>query len=271
MRFSCTLLSLVSMTALNAASPLSPEAPLVAKANKVYQASSAVPPASPSDLLKLAKEGDVSLAFTACTGRWIVDRLALGQMPDDHSIQRMLQDFYWDDAGVLQLQGAGLDGGLLRALASARPLGLSEDARQRLTKAGVDTRVVAALAKKAETNLPPMKSLGDLLMESVSNEPMMQIPGAKDQFAKAMKGVEGKMTSRFKSESFRKEIWESLLENWRSRIQVGSDAKLVLSPVATTIVDGTSEDPGQAAQGMLQMMSSCVQPLSGWDLPRESW
>jgi hypothetical protein len=116
----------------------------------------------------------------------------------------------------------------------------------------VDTRVVAALAKKAETNLPPMKSLGDLLMESVSSEPMMLIPGAKDQFAKAMKGMEGKMTARFQSESFRKDLWESLLENWRSRIQVGSDARLALSPVSTTIVDGTPEDPGRAVQGMME-------------------
>ncbi len=79
-------------------------------------------PTSPADILKLYQEGDANLALRVLIRRWMVDRLADGKVPDEFLFQKMVAVLTWNEAGVLQLSTAGLDKGVLRALAIAKPL-----------------------------------------------------------------------------------------------------------------------------------------------------
>lgn len=251
MRACALVLPLLVAFGLDATSPLKPEGPLLTHASAIYRAPALVLPATPEDVLTLHQAGDVSLAFGALTGRWIADRLAEGKIPDGFLFQRMLQGFAWNEAGVLQLQAAGVDKGVLRALATAKPLGLSSEAQGHLVTAGLDPQIAAMLGASPMAALPPLKSMADQAMGSMlAGHPMAQNPAFKSQLDAYLKKIETEMGSRFRSESFRKELWERVIENWRERVQVGNDPGAVLAPVATEILDAPPESPERAAAGM---------------------
>lgn len=250
MRFRSLSLSLLSVLSLSATSPLKPETPLVAQADALYRSKTPAMPATVADVLKLHQEGDANLTLGALTGRWMADRLAQGKIPDEHSLPRMLEGFSWDEAGVLQLHGAGLDTGVLRMLADARPLGLAPEAQERLGKAGVDFRVVTALARKPVETLPPMKSMADLVMAAMASDPVLGSAAFKSQLDDRRKKVEQGMAKRFQEKDFKREIWDRVLETWRSRIQVGSDARNVLAPSGSEIVDAPPAEAPSPMGGM---------------------
>ena len=222
----------------------------MAHAAGIFRPASPAVPATPADILKLHQEGDANLAFGALTGRWIADRLAEGKAPDGSLFQRMLAGFTWDEAGVLTLSTAGLDKGVLRALATAKPLGLSQEAQDRMTKAGLDSRIVGRLAAPPPAPLPPMGSIADQAMGAMAAHPMANNPMFKSQFEGMRKKIETEMAAKFRSEDFRKEIWNRILDNWRSRIQVGLDARAMLAPMETEIVNAPPEAAGAGASGM---------------------
>ncbi len=250
MRFPTLSLALLAIAGFAASPSLPPEAPLVAHASGIFRAASPVVPTSPIEILKLHQEGDANLAFGAITGRWIADRLADGKAPDAFLFQRMLAGFTWDDGGVLQLSNAGVDKGILRALATAKPLGLSPEAQDRLTKAGLDSRIAAMLAAPPPGPPPPMGSIADQAMSAMAAHPMANSPMFKAQFERMRKKIETEMGAKFRSEGFRKEIWDRVLENWRSRIQVGLDARGMIAPMETQIVNAPPEGAGAGASGM---------------------
>ena len=250
MRFRSLVHFSLASAAFAAGLSLPPEAPLVAHAAGIFRAASPVVPATPVDILKLHQEGDANLAFGALTGRWMVDRLADGKVPDEFLFQRMLAGFTWNEAGVLQLSTAGLDKGILRALAIAKPLALSREAQDRLTKAGLDSRIVAMLAAPPLAPPPPMGSIADRAMGAMAAHPMANNPMFKSQFEGMRKKIETEMAAKFRSEDFRKEIWNRILDNWRSRIQVGQDARATLAPMETEIVNAPPEAAGAGASGM---------------------
>ena len=250
MRFRSLSLSLLSVLSLPATSPLKPEAPLVAQADALYRAKTPTMPATVADILKLHQEGDANLTLGALTGGWMADRLAQAKVPDEYSLPRMLEGFSWDEAGVLQLHGAGLDTGVLRMLADARPLGLAPEAQEQLGKVGVDPRVVTALARKQVGTLPPMKSMADLAMAAMASDPIMGSPAFKSQLDDQRKKIEQGMAKRFQEGSFKREIWDRVLETWRSRIQVGSDARNVLAPSGSEIVDAPPPEASSPMAGM---------------------
>lgn len=249
MRFCSLSLSLLTVLSLPAATPLKPEAPLVAQAEAFYRSKSPAMPVTVADVLKL-QEGDANLALGALTGRWMADRLAQGKIPDEHSLSRMLEGFSWDEAGVAQLHGAGLDTGVLRLLADARPLGLAPEAQERLGKAGVNSRVVTALARQPMGTLPPMRSMADLAKAAMVSDPIMGSPAFKSQLDDQRKKIEQGMAKQFQGSSFKREIWDRVLETWRSRIQVGSDARNVLAPSGSEIVDAPPPEAPSPMAGM---------------------
>ena len=250
MRVSILSVSLLSAISLSAATPLKPEPPLVAQAEALYRAKAPAMPTTVADILKLNQEGDANLAMGALTGRWMADRLAQAKIPDEHSLPRMLEGFSWDEAGVLQLHSAGLDTGVLRMLADARPLGLAPEPQERLGKAGVDSRVVAALARKPVGPLPPMKSMADLAMAALASDPVLGSPAFRSQLDDQRKKIEQGMAKRFREGDFKREIWDRVLENWRSRIQVGSDARNILAPSGSEIVDAPPPEAPSPMAGM---------------------
>lgn len=254
MRFLCLSLSILSVVALPAA-PLKPEAPLVAQAAALYRAKTLVMPASPADILKLHQEGDASLAVRATTGRWIADRLAQAQIPDESSLQRMLEGFSWEEAGVLLLHNAGIDTNLMRTLAQAKPIGLAPEAQERLAKSGVDPRIVAALAKKPTGALPPMRSIADFAMAAMASDPILGSPAFKAQLDDQRKKIEKGMTKQFQSGAFKQEIWDRTLEGWRSQIQVGADSRNLLAQAGTEIVEAMP----QAAEPMMSGLFGAAQ------------
>lgn len=243
-------LSLLSAAALATPPPVKPEAPLVAQATALYRSKAVVMPATPADILKLHQEGDANLAVRTLTGRWLADRLAQAQLPDEYLLQRVLEGFSWDEAGVLQLHAVGLDTNLMRMLAQAKPLGLSPDAQERLTKAGVDSAVVATLVKKSMGALPPMKSMADFAMAALASDPVFGSPAFKSQLDDQRKKIEKGMSKQFQSGSFKQEIWDRTLESWRSQIQVGGDSRNLLSQAGTEIVDAAPEAPESMMSGM---------------------
>ncbi|MBL0311608.1 MAG: hypothetical protein IPP78_02605 [Holophagaceae bacterium] len=251
MHFRSVSLSFLVASTLAAGPSLKPEAPLVAHAYGLFRTTSPKMPATPADILKLNQDGDANLALGALTGRWIADRLAEGKLPDEFLFQRMLVGFTWDEAGVLQLHSAGLDKGVLRALATAKPLGLSQEAQDRLTKAGLDPRIATMLGALPAGSLPAMKSMADQAMGAMmSGLPMAQNPAMKSQLEGYQKKIETQMASKFRSDGFRKEIWDRVVDNWRSRIQVGADAQAMLAPMGTDIVNAPPEPVGAGASGM---------------------
>lgn len=250
MHFLRLSLILFSAGVLPAASPLKPEAPLVAQATTLFKAKTVVMPATPADLVKLQKEGDASLAVRALTGRWLADRLAQAQVPDEYLFQHVIEGFAWDEAGVLQLHAAGLDTNLMRMLAQAKPLGLAPDAQERLSKAGVDATTVASLAKKPMGALPPMKSMADFAMAALASDPIMGSPAFKSQLEDQRKKIEKGMSKQFQSGSFKQEIWDRTLESWRSQIQVGADSRNLLAQAGTELVDAAPEAPESMMPGM---------------------
>ena len=250
MRFLGLSLSLISIVALTAAPTLKPEAPLVAQATAIYRSKAVVMPATPADILKLQQDGDANLAMRTLTGRWLADRLAQAQMPDEFLLQRVLEGFSWDESGVLQLHTAGLDTNLLRMLAQAKPLGLSPEAQERLTKANVDSVVVAALAKKPMGTLPPIKSMADLAMAALASDPVLGSPAFKAQLDVQRKKIEKGMSKQFQSGSFKQEIWDRTLESWRSQIQVGADSRNLLAQAGTEIVDAPPPEAPSPMAGM---------------------
>ena len=81
------MLSMISMTCIQAASPLKPEAPLIAQAEALYRSKTPLAPTGVDDILKLHLQGDAKFAFEAITGRWVVDSLASGKIPDECTLQ----------------------------------------------------------------------------------------------------------------------------------------------------------------------------------------
>jgi len=250
MRYLGLSLSILSVVTLSAAPPVKPEATLVAQATALYQSKAVVMPATPADLVKLQQEGDANLAVRTLTGRWLADRLAQAQLPDEYLLQRVLEGFSWDEAGVLQLHTAGLDTNLMRMLAQAKPLGLATEAQERLSKEGVDPATVASLAKKPMGALPPMKSMADFAMAALANDPVLGSPAFKAQLDDQRKKIEKGMSKQFQSGSFKLEIWDRTLESWRSQIQVGADSRNLLAQAGTEIVDAAPEAPESMMPGM---------------------
>lgn len=250
MRFLGLSLTLLSAGILPAASPLKPEAPLVAQATALYRSKAVVMPATPADLVKLQQEGDASLAVRTLTGRWLAERLALAQLPDEYLLQRVLEGFSWDEAGVLQLHAAGIDTNLMRMLAQAKPIGLAPEAQERLSKAGLDSTAVASLAKKPMGALPPMKSMADFAMAALASDPVLGSPAFKSQLEDQRKKIEKGMSKQFQSGSFKQEIWDRTLESWRSQIQVGVDSRNLLAQAGTELVDAAPEASESMMPGM---------------------
>lgn len=250
MRFRAFPLSILVTAAFASRPSLAPGGPLVAQASGIFRADSLRLPATPADVLRLHREGDANLAFGAMAGRWIVDRMGEGRQPDEFLYRRMLAGFSWDEAGAAQLVSAGVDKGVLRALAMAKPLGLSQEGQDRLIKAGLDSRIAVMLGAQPVGTLPAMRTMADQTMGGMmAGNPMANNPAFKAQIEAYQQKIAAQMASQFRTEEFRRGIWDRIVDNWRSRIQVGANARAMLAPVGIEISNAQAKPAGADVPG----------------------